>query len=178
MAGKAGFRLGKVQGLDQVIKTLDSLKPELYDAITERVQGAAEEVAKSVDRSMPNDAPMSGFKHSGRTSWDAKGSASAEAENTTIGSNDVDWPVYRIVLGGYASAVTDIAGAGSGGSTGSGVNMIDVLNSRFGRASRWVWPVAQRHERRIVMEMQTACDKVERKLSAALAELPAVPKGG
>jgi len=72
-------------------------------------------------------------------------------------------------MGGYASAVADIAGAGGRGSSLSGANMIDVLNSRVGRASRWVWPTAKAHEGRVVRKMESACEKVEDEMSRRLA---------
>lgn len=175
MSRQLGFRLGKIKGTDDAIAALDRLKPDLYAALVEKMKAEAEATAKAIDSALPRSAPMSGFDgHSGRTSWANKGSAYTHAEHTavTTGHGNADWPVYRIGLGGYASSVADIAGAGGGGSSAQGGNMIDVLNARNGRASRWVWPVAEKHQGAIEDKMQLACDVVEKKLSARLAKTP------
>jgi len=170
---QAGIYIGEVEGREEALKILNDLKPRLYNELVERVREEAEAVADAVNRAMPNSAPMSGFVHGGRTSWAEKGEASAKAQHTLVqtGSGTAEWPVYKISLGGYASAVADIAGAaGASGASLEGANMIAVLNSRVGRASRWVWPVAKRHEAAVVRKMEAACDKVEADLSLRLGQ--------
>lgn len=167
MAKQQGFYIGKVEGKAEVLAALDNLKPALYKELVVRMEDEAKAIADDINRAMPNTAPLSGFDHAGPTSWANKGSASPKSAGM-VDTEQGDWPVYKISLGGYASAVCDIAGAGSRGVTEQGTAMIAMLNSRVGRASRWVWPVGKRHTRQIERKMEAACDKVGDQMSARL----------
>ena len=167
---RQGFRVGKVTGTKEVAAALDDMPADLYAEICDMMKSEADAVAGGIDSAMPGSAPLSGFEHGGRTSWGNRGSARTYRESSRVAGNAREWPVYRIALGGYSSAVTDIAGAGSGGKTLQGQAMISALNARSRSASRWVWPVAKAHEPRIQARMEAAADKVGRQITAELAE--------
>lgn len=172
------FYVGKVKGLDEVIAVLDEVRPKLHETIIEKMESEAEELANRVTAAIPNEAPMSGFgDHRGGTNWANRGGAKAKPSGLRTGAAGVEWPVYKIILTGYASAVGDIAGAGSAGKIPQGINMIAVLNARQGRASRWVWPTAERHEAKIERRMGEAADKVSEKANAKLASRAASAGG-
>lgn len=161
--------VGYVKGVPEAIAALEQFVPDLHDDITDEMKSVADDMAAQVEGNMPGDAPMSGFNHEGRTSWSNRGGASAqEVEGWVAGAGD--WPVYKIVLSGPAACMTDIAGAGSRGMTPEGANMTSVLNSRFGRASRWVWPVAKANMGKVENAMSDAADAASEQASAKMSK--------
>lgn len=82
---------------------------------------------------------------------------------------------FRIVWTGWANSTFDMAGRKSSGTikersrvgshgklvgTVGGPQMIAVLNSRYNRASRALWPAWQKNQTIVDAEMQKLCDKV------------------
>lgn len=172
------FYIGKVEGLDEVYRALDEFRPNLKDQLVERMESAAQDLAATINRKIPETPPLSEFgSHKGETSWERKGEASISPQGSRAGAAAQEWPLYRVSLGGYASAVTDIAGAGGRGNSMQGTNMIGMLNSRVGRASRWVWPSAEAHESRIERNMTETCRKVEDEVSRRLAARASAASG-
>lgn len=167
MAGQ-GFYIGNVEGLEEVYAALEKFKPDLQKALVEKMEAEANALVQAIDGATPGVAPMSGFEHSGRTSWARRGHAYVKPGAPKVGAGGKEWPVFKVAMGGYATAVADIAGAGSSGHTASGQNMIGVLNSRLGRASRWVWPTAKAAVGRIEKRVEAISREVENKVSAKL----------
>jgi hypothetical protein len=154
-----GFTLGRVEGVEEVHAALAKFAPELYDELKSKMRNAAEQIASAIDSAVPGSPPMSGFNHYGRTSWNAGKGPAIAVEETASMPYAGDWPVYRVMLTGAATVMTDIAGAGGGGMSPSGANMIGVLNQREGNASRWVWPVAKAAQGKVQSAMSAAADK-------------------
>jgi hypothetical protein len=164
-----GLYIGQITGLEEALRVLDDVKPRLQKTIVEKMGAEADQLAADIEGKLPRNAPLSGFIHSGRTSWARKGTTSAQRQSTSIAVGQVEWPIYKIMLGGYSSSIADIAGAGGNPMTAQGQGLIAGLNARYGRASRWVWPTAERHIGRVQMRMQMACDEIGEKVSKELA---------
>ena len=166
-----GFELdiGKVTGVRETMAALDQLRPELHEEMEGVVNSAGKGLADAVNANIPGDPPMSGFDHGGRTSWGRRGSAKVDEGSGSRSDNE--WPVFKVVLTGAASSMTDIAGAAGGGDTDSGRQMTAVLNARNGGASRWVWPAALSFENRIESAMEDAAESAADTVSDKIGQV-------
>lgn len=148
----SGVGIGKVEGLAEVNRALDTLEDDLTKEITQGMRSEADAIAGAIRSAMPSGPALSGMgdiwtgdvyvaPYSGRKSGD-------------------ETKIYRIGLGGYGKAMADIAGAGGGGSSISGRNMSTALAGKYGAASRWAWPAANSHTNRITSRAAQSADNV------------------
>ncbi len=90
---------------------------------------------------------------------------------------------FRVVWTGLANSAFDIAGRKSNGTvkqrsrmgshgkrvgTVGGAQMIAVLNSRYNRASRAMWPAWEKNKTEVDAEMQKLCDRVMKSVNQQL----------
>lgn len=141
----------RVVGIAEVAKTLKSIDNDLVKQARKDLRTGAKPVADAVKANIPNEAPLSGMVHNGRTAWKPSGVKVTVKTNFTKKAERRGTSLVSIVAGAQgknsqgaaAFQIADIAGRKRRGNTRSGRAMIRVLNSQA-RASRYVYPAAER----------------------------------
>ena len=59
----------EVRGLQESLRELRRLEPDLRKEIGRDIQRLVRPVAQEINRSIPTTAPLSGMNHAGRTGW-------------------------------------------------------------------------------------------------------------
>lgn len=141
----------QVTGIAEVVKTLKTIDNDLVKQARKDLRTGAKPVADAVRNNIPNEAPLSGMVHNGRTAWKPSGvkvtvktnfSKKAERKGTSLVSI-VAGAQGKNSQGAAAFQIADMAGRKRRGNTASGRAMIRKLNASS-RASRYVYPAALR----------------------------------
>lgn len=141
----------KITGIAETVKVLKSIDNDLVKQARKDLRTGAKPVADAVKQNIPNEAPLRGMIHNGRTAWKPSGvkvtvktnfSKKAERKGTSLVSI-VAGAQGKNSQGAAAFQIADMAGRKRKGNTRSGNAMIRALNSS-GRASRYVYPAAER----------------------------------
>ena len=148
----------EVEGVAQTLRTLSKADPELRKSSIKHIKAAAGPLVNEARRLVPDQRPLSGWTH-----W--KGGYEAQKIRSKItvnfrsgarkGRNEI--PLLRMILKGAPGAIYETAGSATRGKGRSGKTFVRVLNSREGRASRVMWPAA---ERRLVDVQEAVMDAV------------------
>lgn len=182
----------QVYGVEDTIATLRKLEPELYKQAVKDMKVAAEPIAQSIRDYIPNDPPLRGFRHKGRTSWNRsaiKVKVSVSFAKKTIQNEK---PLVKIIVNGKTPGmaglfIADMAGKRNkisrSGSTrtyirrgkerthrhnGQGESMIDYLNGFWGTASRFVWRAANLHRDKAQISIIATVDKISKDFNKRL----------
>lgn len=163
----------EVYGVQDAMRTLRAISPAIQRQSVKDIKAAAEPLRAAVAGALPSAAPLSGFDHSGRTGWGARGSAAVKTKYGGRRRRDSDsWSLVSIVLTGAAGSIYDIAGRGGSGSTPQGAAMIDGLTAVGGSASRAVWPTVESRLVLIQAAVLKAVTEVAREANTSLAQRP------
>jgi hypothetical protein len=148
-----------VLGIKDALKQINSIDPKLRRAITKEYKSIVAPIVKSAQDAYPELPPMSGWSRAYKSlgAWDAgkvkKGvqakvntrkarnrNLAKGAEYETIGT----FIVYQKT--GWGS-IFDMAGRKTSSP------MVEVLNARFGNASRSMWPAYEQNKEQVDREM-------------------------
>jgi hypothetical protein len=114
--------------------------PDLLREIDKANREAAKPILAYAKSIVPNQAPISGWEHTGRTGWNsakvAKGMVMRAGKKSSFSS-------YRSLLEfrqtDTAGAIFEVLGRRSRPETEKGRRFLDVINKRFPRTSRLLW---------------------------------------
>lgn len=161
----------EVRGVQQTKALLDKMPREMVEAAAEEVGRMRASVGRAVEARIPSGPPLSGFDHHGRTGWaNGRGRVITEkGDGKRRGSNE--FPLCKIILTGAAAVMTDMAGAGGGGKTRQGQAMTRGLSSRYGRASRWVYPAVEAQVRQVEKAAKAGVEKAARAANNRMEEV-------
>lgn len=159
----------RVVGMAEVAKTLKTLDNDLIKQARKDLRSGAQPVANAVKANIPSEAPLRGMIHNGRTAWKPSGVKVAVKTNFSKKAERKGFALVSIVAGaagknatgGASFQIADIAGRKNKGSTRSGRAMIRKLNSQ-GRASRYVYPAAERELPQIEKTLRDTIKKLGR----------------
>ena len=175
----------EVQGLKQALATLKKTDAEIYKSMVTNLDTVTAPMRQAIQSSIPTIAPLSGFVHRGRTKWPSgKVKVTTNIKRGRARRSGGKEAVIRIMVKQAAVEIVDMAGAKNdiryGEQTraykragtnmthtinGQGATLINELN-KIGKASRFVWPAADRYRDRVVVEV----DKVIQSAIRAGAE--------
>jgi len=182
----------QIYGVQDTIVTLRKLEPELYKQAVKDMKVAAEPIAQSIREYIPNEPPLRGFRHRGRTSWNRSGikvKVSVSLAKKTIKN---ERSLVRIIINGPSPGmaglfIADMAGKRNkisrSGQTdpylrmgrtrthrhnGQGQAMIDYLNGRRGPASRFIWRAAELHRGKAQISILATVDKISKDFNKKL----------
>jgi hypothetical protein len=154
----------QVQGVKEALREINRLHPKLRREITKDFKKIGAPVVNEAKTMVPQTPPMSGWGKSWQTKsgfqmlpWDAK--QAAKMIDTKVSGKKPreykgvvrDLAVVAIRWRGAVNTVFDMA---RGGDTPQGQHMVDVLNSRFGEASRIMYPAYEKHEDKVEGEIE------------------------
>ena len=184
----------QVYGVQQTIAALKQIDPELLKQTRKDLKVAAEPIATSIRAYIPNQPPLRGFRHNGRTSWKPSGIQIKVKTDFSKRAFAGERSLVRIVVGGRKNAtgmaaleIADMAGkvnkiATSGRTTpynykgtkrthakrGQGRAMIDYLSGSFSSPSRFVYRAAELHKAKVQQTVLESLQKVSKKVNNEL----------
>ena len=154
----------KVYGVDQTIATLRLVEGQFVNTARRDLRNAAEPVATNIMSWIPDAPPLSGMRHSGRTSWTRSNIKATVKTNFSKRAARNEHSLVSIWVGGKkgtkgaaALQIADMAGRRNKVSTGlsrkyekngrtvrhklngQGAALIDNLGARYASPSRFVW---------------------------------------
>ena len=160
----------QVYGVQETVKILMDVEPELLKQTRKDIRQIAKPVADAIEQYIPNQPPLRGMSHNGRTAWKP---SNVQVTIKTSFSNKTftrEQAIASIHAGGKKGTdgaaglqIADMAGrrgkirrsgktrpfTRNGASdityrlNGQGAGLIDWLNSKWSRSSRFVWRAAE-----------------------------------
>ena len=183
----------RVYGVDQTIATLRLVEGTIVTAARRDLRSAAEPVATNIMSWIPDSPPLSGMKHTGRTSWDRSNIKATVRTNFSKRAARNEHSIVSIWVGGKKGTkgaaglqIADMAGKRnqtSRGETreytrrgrpqkhmvnGQGAALINNLGARYATPSRFVWRGAMSQLPKIRSDVLVILEKVSAELNAKL----------
>ncbi len=184
----------QVYGVQDTIRILKTVEPELLKQARKDLRVAAEPMAANIRDYIPNQAPLRGMRHNGRTSWQPNNIKVSIKTDFSKRAFTREQPLVKVVVGGKKGMVgtaglqiADMAGRANkvrtSGRTrqydrmgssrthrinGQGKAMIEYLNGNWGRASRFVWRAAELHRSKVQTSVIGTLDKISKEFNNKL----------
>jgi hypothetical protein len=183
----------RVYGVDQTIATLRLVEGTIVTAARRDLKNAAEPLATNIMSWIPDSPPLSGMKHTGRTSWDRSNIKATVRTNFSKRAAQNEHSIVSIWVGGKKGTkgaaglqIADMAGKRnqtSRGQTkpytrrgrsqthlvnGQGAALINNLGARYATPSRFVWRGAMSQLPKIRSDVLVILEKVSAELNAKL----------
>jgi len=183
----------RVYGVDQTIATLRLVEGSIVTTARKDLKNAAEPIATNIMSWIPDAPPLSGMKHSGRTSWDRSNIKATVRTNFSKRAARNEHSIVSIWVGGKKGTkgaaglqIADMAGKRnqtSSGRTkeyqrrgrsqthalnGQGSALINNLGARYSSPSRFVWRGALSQLPKIRSDVLVILEKVSAELNAKL----------
>jgi len=166
----------KVFGLKEALKEINNVNPKLRREITTTYKQIMAATVKDVQSKIPVNPPMSGFAgkwtKSGVNLLPWNGSIArkmvkvkidtrrARNRNIQYGTVYETLAVFKISWVGTINTILDLAGKQDSPTNLAGANMIKVLNERYGKSMRFLWPAVERNRGQIDSEMEILVKRV------------------
>ena len=155
-----------VVGVKETLRELNKMEPELAKQIKKDVKQITASVVADAKNAVPNTV-ISGFSRNwqgGRltpfSSEQVRKTITTRFSNRKRGA----MAVFAVVMKSPIGEVFDMAGRSSAN------NLATRLETRFGRASRIVWPSYERNKTELDTEMQKLVDEVMRLANSDLSK--------
>ena len=140
-----------VVGIPETIKVLRSIDKQIVNDARKDLRTGVMPVVNAIKANIPNEAPLRGMVHNGRTGWNPAGIGVKTKTDFSKRAVKNESSLVSIIVGGKgrsssgaaAFQMADMAGKKRSGNTASGRAMISRLNAQR-QASRYVWPAALR----------------------------------
>jgi len=166
----------KVFGLKEALKEINSVNPKLRREITTTYKQIMAATVKDVQSKIPVNPPMSGFSRAWKKNgvnllpWDGSiarnmvkvkiDTRRARNRNIQYGTVYETLAVFKISWVGTINTIIDLAGKQDSPTNLAGANMIKVLNERYGKSMRFLWPAVERNRGQIDSEMEILVKRV------------------
>ena len=140
-----------VVGIPETIKVLRSIDKQIVNDARKDLRTGVMPVVNAIKANIPNEAPLRGMVHNGRTGWNPAGIGVKTKTDFSKRAVKNESSLVSIIVGGKgrsssgaaAFQIADMAGKKKRGNTASGRAMISKLNAQR-QASRYAWPAALR----------------------------------
>jgi hypothetical protein len=168
----------EVSGLKEALKTINSLDKKVRRQLTKDFENAAEPMLQAMKSAIPSAPPLSGFANKSRTAWKKNETKNiklkldtrrARNRNLAQGAQYESLGTVKIRTMSPALAILDMAGK-RGSSSARGEALVNGLNSRFGNASRFMWPAAESKWQEVEMNLVPVIAKVQAEMTRLLGE--------
>jgi hypothetical protein len=148
-----------VLGIKDALKQINSIDPKLRRAITKEYKSIVASIVKSAQDAYPELPPMSGWSRAYKSlgAWDAgkvkKGvqakvnTRKARNRNLAKGADYETIGTFIVYQKTGWGSIFDMAGRKTSSP------MVEVLNSRYGNASRSMWPAYEQNKEQVDREM-------------------------
>lgn len=168
----------QVYGIKEALKELNKIDKSLRRQITKDYKQIVSSVITDAKQAVPNAAPLSGMNRRWKTKsgydiipeggWNgAIAQKFVVAKISTrrvkeIRGTKVNVGTFRLVWSGLANQVFDISGRNSNNA------LARSLNSRWGQASRVLWPAYEKNKSQVNDEMLKLCERVMKQVNRNL----------
>jgi hypothetical protein len=168
----------EVSGLKEALKTVNSLDKKIRRQLTKDFENAADPMLQAMRAAIPAAPPLSGFATKSRTQWKKNETKNiklkldtrrARNKNLAQGAQYESLGVVKIRTMSPGLAILDMAGR-RGSKSDRGAAMVEGLNSRFGNASRIMWPAAEAKWQEVQTNLEPVIKKVESEMTRLLGE--------
>lgn len=186
----------QVYGVQETVKILMDIEPELLKQTRKDIRQIAQPVADAIEQYIPNQPPLKNMAHNGRTAWKP---SNVQVTIKTSFSNKTftrEQAIASIHAGGKKGTqgaaglqIADMAGRRGkvrrSGRTreftrnglsnityrlnGQGAGLIDYLNANWSRASRFVWRAAETQIPKIQAGVMESIDKLSKATNSKLS---------
>ena len=148
-----------VLGIKDALKQINSIDPKLRRAITKEYKSIVAPIVKSAQDAYPELPPMSGWSRAYKSlgAWDAgkvkKGvqakvnTRKARNRNLAKGADYETIGTFIVYQKTGWGSIFDMAGRKTSSP------MVEVLNARFGNASRSMWPAYEQNKEQVDRKM-------------------------
>jgi hypothetical protein len=155
-----------VLGIKDALKQINSIDPKLRRAITKEYKSIVAPIVKSAQDAYPELPPMSGWSRAYKSlgAWDAgkvkKGvqakvnTRKARNRNLAKGADYETIGTFIVYQKTGWGSIFDMAGRKTSSP------MVEVLNSRYGNASRSMWPAYEQNKEQVDREMAVLVKQV------------------
>jgi hypothetical protein len=141
---------GEVENVPQTLRALRQVDPELRKRVPDEIKSYAQPMLAELKAELPAEKMLSGWSKRGRTGYrpgSARWKTTLQFRGSRPRNSPVDsWPVLRVRSKHLALIIADTARKGR---TPQGRAMVAALDRKYGKSSRFVWPVVERHARDI-----------------------------
>lgn len=161
----------QVQGLQESLRVLGRLEPELKKEFARNVQRIVRPLKDTIDGRVPKQAPLSGWDHNGAKGWAPK-KVSVRTDTRLprrrrpgfVGTSALN--VIKITTKGSSVAIADMAGKANGASSRRSPkyqrpNFARALTARLGEPSRFMWRDVEDSIRLITDELEPLVKQVQ-----------------
>lgn len=166
----------EVKGLQETLRTLNKLAPTLRRQFTRDVKTAAAPLVAHVKSKLPQDAPLSGFKHNGRTGWNAAKNHAVDVKINTRRQRRrngfytaEDIGVINIRGKGAALQIVDMAGRGGNQARNPARARPNLVSALTASPSRFMWPAVEGGISQFQKDLMPIIEKAEQDLNSELA---------
>jgi hypothetical protein len=170
----------EVKGLQESLRTLGKLEPELKKEFAKNVQRIVRPLKNTIDERIPRSSPLSGWDHNGPKGWNPKKVAVRTDTRLprrrpgSVGGSTLQ--VIKIVTKGSSVAIADMAGKAGGNSSKAPAarqrpNFSRALTAALGEPSRFMWRDIDRSVDEIAKQLEPLIRDVERATNQALMRI-------
>lgn len=174
-----------VTGVTETRRELKKFAPDVLKELDQYIKNElSRELIADAASLVPNDAPMSGWAHDGRTGWNsAKVKRDIKVKQGKRARGASYSALLRIANESAPGAIFMTAGRKNTPSSAQGRNFILVMNNRFGRlpykfSTRILWDAFQKYgPERFQSQVIDAYQRAEKRLQARLDAIKAFEEG-
>lgn len=186
----------QVYGVQETVKVLQQIEPDLLKQTRKDIRQIAQPMVDAIQQYIPNQAPLKGMNHRGRTAWkpeNVKVTVKTSFSNKTFTREQA---IASVQVGGKKGTdgaaglqIADMAGrrgkvrrsgrtrqfTRAGNSevsyrlNGQGAGLIDYLNANWSRASRFVWRAAETQIPSVHAGVMQSIDKLSDEINIKLS---------
>lgn len=170
----------EVQGLQESLRVLNRLEPELKKEFAKNVQRIARPLKDTIDGRIPKQSPLSGWDHNGPKGWAPK-KVSVRTDTRlprrrlgSVATSTIQ--VIKISTKGSSAAIADMAGKAGGGSSRRSPkyqrpNFAPALTAALGEPSRFMWRDTDAAVEQITEQLKPLIRDVENAATRALMRI-------
>lgn len=170
VAGRIGVMANDVvySNVRELTRRLKAIDPELRKALVRDAKKVAKPVATEIANNIPVAAPLSGMEKPGRLNWEQSSNRKGQRIRTKTvrtkfsASGSKKTAVTSLVKVQVMSPAVSMVDMARRGRTRAGIAMV---NNLAGRASRFVWPAAEKKLPEAKIEVQKILEVASAKIT-------------
>jgi hypothetical protein len=174
----------EIVGLKEALRELNQLNPQMRRQVTKDFQKITAPVVAAAKENLPTNPPMSGWAKGWKTpsgfqmlpssGWSGstagkfvKSQVSGKKPRQYAGQMQ-NAAVFVVKFAGMVNTVFSVAGRKNSGNSKQGQNMIKVLEFRYGKPSRVLWPAYEANKTEVENQVKELTKQVMKEVGKRL----------